>query len=261
MRNHQEVLDVLGEKVLPDLIRGASTELPVRAWVPACSTGEEAYWLAICFLEQFRATHREPHLRIFATDVDESALAIARRGVYGESIAGLLSAAWLERYFERTPRQRYRINEQLRSTVLIGRQDLFRDPPIVVKLDLISYRTIPADLESNVLRRLSIRFHFALKKDGWLLLGGAGAIVPPAELFEPVADGAEQRRTRFDGHLAALVVDIECQLHIAGEDRIQRIRRWIGHRLSNGVDAIDHHIGRHRGHAHALEHASPAEGA
>jgi chemotaxis methyl-accepting protein methylase/signal transduction histidine kinase len=182
-----DAFDVLTAEVLPGLIQRATAESAVRVWVPACSTGEEAYSLAICFCEQFRAACREPHLRIFATDTNERALAIARQGVYDDSILSAVSAERLQRYFEQTAAQRYRIKDQIRDTLVIGVQNLLKDPPIFSNLDLISYRNVPADLESGVLRRLSARFHFALKENGWLLFGAAEAVAPAVELFEPVS--------------------------------------------------------------------------
>jgi signal transduction histidine kinase len=179
--------DILAAQALPDLLRHDGPQLPVRVWAPACSTGEEAYFLAIWLFEHFRAAGREPHLRIFASDADEGALRATRLGLYDARIEGLVSAEQLQRYFERTAPQRYRVRDQVRATVTVATHNLLSDPPAFSNLDLISYRNIPADLTADIRRRLMSRFHFALRRGGWLLLDVAPAVAPPAALFASVS--------------------------------------------------------------------------
>jgi signal transduction histidine kinase/chemotaxis methyl-accepting protein methylase len=179
--------DVLAAKVLLHLIPVASAESPLRVWVPACATGEEAYSIAICCLEQFRRMRRPPHLRVLATDADLSAVAIARHGVYSESIASSIKAEQLQRYFDRTDSQHFRIKDEVRATLVVGVQNLLTDPSIFSNLDLISCRNMPADLPASTLQRLASRFHFALKDRAWLVLDKGQEQVPTDELFEPVS--------------------------------------------------------------------------
>lgn len=180
-----EAFGVLAKEVLPALIRQASADAPLRIWIPACATGEEAYSVAILLFEQFRAARKAVHLQVFATDVDQQSLDIARRGVYPESSVVALAAARL-RFFTRTEPHRYQIVKQLRDVITFAPQNLITDPPFS-RLDLVSCRNVLIYLEPAVQTKVIGLLHFALKPGGYLMLGPAESIGGATDLFEPVS--------------------------------------------------------------------------
>ena len=181
-----EAFAVLAAQVLPNLIRRASAEGPVRVWVPACSTGEEAYSIAMLLIEQFRAARKKPSLQIFATDVDEDSIEIARRGAYPDSIAAAVSPAQRQRFFIKSEPHHFQVGKQLREAVLFAPQNLLSDPPFS-KIDLISCRNALIYLEPDVQAKVISLLHYALTDRGYLMLGPAESLGPAADLFEPVS--------------------------------------------------------------------------
>jgi len=181
-----EAFNVLARRALPGLVRRAGPDSPLRVWVPACSTGEEAYSVAILLIEQFRAAHKNVHLQIFATDVEDDSLKIARRGQYFDSIAATVSPERLQRFFSRSDPRHYQVGKQLRDVVVFAPQNLITDPPFS-KLDLISCRNALIYLEPDIQAKVISLLHFALKDSGYLLLGPAETIGGAADLFEPIS--------------------------------------------------------------------------
>lgn len=179
---HERVLAA----ILPELMRGVDAQAPARVWVPSCFTGQDAYTLAICLFEAFRSARKPPHVRIFATDPDESALARARSGLCEQSISHAMPKELLERYFHRTARGGCRVNESVRRVLVFGMHDVLEDPPIFSNLSLISYRGVPANLEPEARQRLTRRLHFSLRDCGWLVLKAGRTDAADEELFEPI---------------------------------------------------------------------------
>ncbi|HLK51091.1 MAG TPA: CheR family methyltransferase [Bryobacteraceae bacterium] len=161
--------EALKKQVFPALLRGRSAETPVRVWVAGCSTGEEAYSMAICLLEYMRENDMEVPVQIFGTDLSEPALERARAGVYPESIASDVSAERLRRFFTRVDGQ-FQISRPVRDLCIFAQQNLTKDPPFS-KLDLITCRNVliylGPQLQANIMRL----FHYALKPSGYLVLG------------------------------------------------------------------------------------------
>jgi two-component system CheB/CheR fusion protein len=172
-------------EVLPSLVQSKDDDEPVRVWVPACATGEEAFSIAILLLEQLAATHKTSQLQVFATDLDEMALATARQAVYPDSIAADVSSERLSRFFFRTDEHCYRVNKALRDAVVFAIQSPIADPPFS-KLDLISCRNLLIYLEPEMQRKIIALFHFALNEGGYLFLGPSETIGRETGLFEPV---------------------------------------------------------------------------
>jgi two-component system CheB/CheR fusion protein len=135
-----EVFQYLAAKVIPDLIRGHPADAPIRIWIAGCSTGEEAYSLAMLFREAISESKRPIRLQVFASDVDPDALSVARDGSYPDSIEAEVSPARLARFFSLEDR-RYRVDPELRTAVVFTVQDLLADPPFS-RLDLISCRNL-----------------------------------------------------------------------------------------------------------------------
>jgi two-component system CheB/CheR fusion protein len=177
--------DELATTVLAALVRERDQDAPIRIWVPGCSTGEEAYSIAIVLAEQVAAAQSACRAQIFATDVDDDALEIARAGTYPESIALDVTPQRLQRFFTRED-HRYTIVKSIREAVVFAVQNLTSDPPFS-KLDLVSCRNVLIYLEPEMQERLLSLFHFALSPGGYLFLGSAEGVGPLDELFVPIS--------------------------------------------------------------------------
>ena len=161
----------LQSEILPHLFAELKAGDQVRVWVPGCATGEEAYSHAIILSEFAETISQPPSFQIFATDIDEEALAYGRNGVYSNAIAADVSAHRLRRFFTAEGLS-YRVKRELRETVLFAPQNLLRDPPFS-KLNLISCRNLLIYIERKAQERLLETFHFALKPGGYLFLGSS----------------------------------------------------------------------------------------
>jgi two-component system, chemotaxis family, CheB/CheR fusion protein len=179
-----ETFDVLQTIVLPKLLEERAPNDPIRIWLPGCSTGEEAYSLAIIVTEFVDSRPESPGIQIFATDVSDRVLEIARKGTFHQRIESDLSKERLRRFFSKVERG-YQINKQIRDLCVFARQNVLRDPPFS-RLDLISCRNVLIYFESAAQRKLIPFFHYALKPGGFLLLGGAETVGNFSDLFEPV---------------------------------------------------------------------------
>jgi len=176
----------LETEVIAPLIQAKDADAPVRVWVPGCATGEEAYSIAMLLLEHQTAAQNPCRPQIFATDVDEQALAIARRGIYPEGISTDVSPERLARFFTRADESAWQISRQARETVTFAMQNLITDAPFS-KMDLISCRNLLIYLEPELQTKITNLLHFALKEGGHLFLGPAETVGRQTALFEPVS--------------------------------------------------------------------------
>lgn len=190
------VFETLATRIVPAIIRNSSADRPIRVWVVGCSTGEEAYSLAILFREQMREQARDPKLQIFASDADPDAIAHAREGLYPETIEADVSQARLKKYFIKEENG-YRVSAELRASVVFTVQNVLADPPIS-RVDLVSCRNLLIYLNPEAQTKVLSVFHFALREDGILLLGNAENIDSHSSHFEPVhrAERIFRRRGR-----------------------------------------------------------------
>jgi two-component system CheB/CheR fusion protein len=168
------VFEFLEENVVPDLVRDHDLDRPLRIWVAGCSSGEETYSLAMLFREQISVSKREVRLQMFASDVDPDAVAIARDGLYPQSIEADVSPDRLAAFFTREDHS-YRVSPDLRANVVFTVQDLLADPPFA-RLDFVSCRNLLIYLRPEAQAKVAAVFHFALREGGLLLLGNAEAI-------------------------------------------------------------------------------------
>lgn len=168
------VFDLLARKTIPDLIRNHSTDRPLRIWIAGCSTGEEAYSLAMLFREKMAAAAKDVALQIFASDVDPEAVESAREGLYPATIEADVSSERLARFF-RKEKQGYRVSPELRAAVVFTVQDVLADPPFS-RLDMISCRNLLIYLRPEAQAKAISVFHFALCPGGLLLLGTAETV-------------------------------------------------------------------------------------
>lgn len=178
-----EVFEALKNDVLPKLLAQRGDD-PVRCWVLGCSTGQEAYSLAMVFLEAARKVTRARTLQVFATDLNEKLLEKARHGLYAKTLAQDISPERLREFFIEEDGG-YRINKALREMVVFARQNLIADPPFS-RMDLISCRNLLIYLEPGLQQKALPTFHYALKPHGYLLLGASESVGGFTDLFEPV---------------------------------------------------------------------------
>ncbi|HSJ55198.1 MAG TPA: chemotaxis protein CheB, partial [Anaerolineae bacterium] len=181
-----EVFQSVRERVLPDLLGNADRPPgdPLRVWVPACATGEEAYSLAILIREYMDETKHEVPVQIFATDIDERAIEIARRGFYAHTIAAHVTPPRLERYFVPVDGD-YQVAEAVRKMVVFAPQSVIKDPPFS-HIDLVSCRNLLIYLEPELQRAVLAVFAYALKPGGYLLLGTSETPAQSTLYFEAV---------------------------------------------------------------------------
>jgi two-component system CheB/CheR fusion protein len=193
-----ESFAALQEKVLPGLFQGKPAGSTVRVWSTGCSTGEEAYSLAILLLEQMDALKQSYLVQVFATDIDSRAIATARIGLYPAEIARDVSPQRLARYFVLEPGgHRYRINKVVRDLLVFSEQDLCRDPPFS-KLDLVSCRNLLIYLDADLQKKLIPLFHYALLPGGALFLGTSEGLGESDALFDVVDRKAKLFRRKAD---------------------------------------------------------------
>jgi len=201
-----EAYRVLEQQLIPVLIARRTGDLPIRVWVPGCATGEEAYSLAMLLLEAIStqpvlsqavpnatregtgnvATAVLPSLQVFASDIDDDAIEVARIGIYPASVVSDVSEERLKRFFVAVDDNHYRINKQLRESIVFSHQNLISDAPFS-KLDLISCRNLLIYLEPEMQHKVISLLHFALATDGYLFLGPSESIGRAINLFETVS--------------------------------------------------------------------------
>jgi len=177
----------LATEVIAPIVAGKKNDDAIRIWVPGCSTGEEAYTMAMLVQERVRRARKNCQVQVFATDTNNEALEIGRLGRYPAGIATRLSPLLLKRYFTSySDPQEYAVNDALRKMVVFGTQNLFADPPFG-RVDLISCRNVLIYLEPDVQKRVLNIFHFALRQQGYLFLGSSESNGGRDELFQPIS--------------------------------------------------------------------------
>lgn len=176
--------EALSEECIAPLLAKGGPDDVIRVWVPGCATGEEAYSLAILFREAMALADQPRKIQIFATDIDDQAIGLARAGVFPDTIAVDVSAQRLERYFQQEKGQ-YRVSKDLREMCLFSVHDLVKDPPFS-KLDLISCRNLMIYFAAPLQKRVVQMFHYALKPEGVVLLGASEALTTHARLFASI---------------------------------------------------------------------------
>jgi len=178
------VFEALRKTVFPKLVAHRSAGQPLRIWVPGCSTGEEVYSLAISLVEFLATKQLTVPLQIFGSDISENNLRKARTGRYPATIAATVSATRLRRFFSKA-NGGYEINKSIREMCVFAKQNLVKDPPFS-RLDLISCRNVLIYLGPVLQAKALPVFHYALKPDGYLLLGTSETIHGFLDLFTVV---------------------------------------------------------------------------
>jgi two-component system, chemotaxis family, CheB/CheR fusion protein len=177
-----DVFDQLAKRVIPKIVKNRDPDEQIRVWVAGCSTGEEAYTIAILLIEALSARKLDINLLIFATDIDATALNKARNGTYPKSIEADITTKRLRRFFIKDG-DNYRVVKQLRECVAFAEQNLISDPPFS-KLDLISCRNLLIYVEPELQRKIISLFQYSLNDHGYLLLGSSETIGRLGNLFK-----------------------------------------------------------------------------
>jgi two-component system CheB/CheR fusion protein len=169
-----QAFEVLEQKVLPALVKGKPEGATLRLWVAGCSTGEEAYSLAILFREYLTQQELRLTVQIFASDLDSRAIETARAGLYPVGTAGDIAPERLQRFFTKED-SRYRVKQEIRDLVVFATHNILTDAPFT-KLDLLSCRNLLIYLGTKAQHKLLPLFHYALKPNGILFLGPSETI-------------------------------------------------------------------------------------
>jgi two-component system, chemotaxis family, CheB/CheR fusion protein len=179
----REAFEALEQKVIPELFKNKGADDAVRVWVPGCATGEEAYSIAMLLCEH-APEDDGPKIQVFASDIDERSLDVARTGRYLAAIEQQVSPERLKRFFVREDGS-YRVIGELREMCLFSKHDLLRDPPFS-RLDLISCRNLLIYIDADLQKRIIPLFHYALRDEAYLFLGASENVSRHAALFETI---------------------------------------------------------------------------
>jgi two-component system CheB/CheR fusion protein len=180
------VWEKLKDVVIPNIIANKQEGVALRAWIPACSTGEEAYSLAIVFKEAIekKKTLGGISLQIFATDLDNDAIETARKGVFPENIAANVSPKRLSRFFTKVE-DGYRINTEIREMVVFAKHNIIMHAPFT-KIDILSCRNMLIYMDPELQKKLLGLFYYSLNSDGVIVLGSAETLGTQSHFFTPV---------------------------------------------------------------------------
>jgi two-component system CheB/CheR fusion protein len=180
----QAAFDGLAGAAIPNLFAGKGFDTPVRVWVAGCASGEEAYTIAMLLREQIARLEAPPPVQVFATDIDEHALEVARRGRYDQGIVEHVSGEQLARFFIQDGRF-YQVTKAIRDMCIFSAHNLISDPPFT-RIDLIACRNVLIYFDADLQRKLIPLLHYALAPQGYLFLGSSESLAGHAELFRMI---------------------------------------------------------------------------
>ncbi|MCE7984971.1 MAG: PAS domain S-box protein [Caldilinea sp. CFX5] len=209
---------MLERDCIPQLFQGKGRSDLVRVWVAGCATGEEAYSVAMQLAERAAQITDPPRWQIFATDLDEAAITIARRGLYPATIAKDIAPGRLQRYFTEE-NGCYRVKPEIRENILFAAHDLLRDPPFS-RLDLICCRNVLIYFTRPAQEKVFATFHYALNPSGYLFLGASESIDAANDLFA--------------------VLNKQCHLYQRRNITLLPPRRPLGHVITPAPAALEH---------------------
>jgi len=179
-----DIFEALRKIVFPRIVETKKANAPIRGWVPACSTGEEAYSIAIALVEFLEERRQQTRVQLFATDVDDDSILAARRGRYPQNIALDVTPERLARFFV-SQDDGYSVSREIRDMVVFSTHDVAKDPPFS-RLDLVSCRNLLIYLQPVMQKKVLRIFHYALHSTGFLLLGNSESVGDAADLFSVV---------------------------------------------------------------------------
>lgn len=179
-----EAYDILSREIKTIINKDLINNSTFRCWVPACATGEEVYSIAILLFENIEKVDKNINIQIFATDIDETAIEFARRGIYPATICEDVSIDRLNKYFIKKG-DFYKIKKQIRDLVVFAKQDLIKDPPFS-KLDFISCRNLLIYMDQSLQKKILPLFHYILNYNGLLFLGSSESIGNFTDQFQTI---------------------------------------------------------------------------
>jgi two-component system CheB/CheR fusion protein len=179
-----DAFDTIVGNVIPEIFHGKQPGEPVRVWVAGCSTGEEAYSIAILLAEYAEQHYLRNDIKIFATDIDKDAIEFASHGLYPESIAADISGERLARFFVKK-NEKYQISPTIREMVIFAYHNIFKDPPFR-RIDLISCRNLLIYLQSVLQKKILTNFHFSMNATGFMFLGSSETIGDLSRYFRTI---------------------------------------------------------------------------
>lgn len=193
----EKSFELLASAVIPEIFAQHTEKSEIRVWVPACSTGEEAYTLAILFKDYMSANNIIKEVKIFATDIDEESLSFAGEGFYPSNISADVPSKILAKHFIRRDTD-YQINDNIRRMIIFARHNII-DEPAFSKLDLISCRNLLIYLNIDVQQKILSTFHLCLKNDGFMFLGSSESLGKLSEGFDIFDSKAKifKKRNRY----------------------------------------------------------------
>jgi two-component system, chemotaxis family, CheB/CheR fusion protein len=200
-----DVYEAFKNSTLPRIFEGRDPSQQIRIWVAGCSTGEEVYSIAICLLEYLTGTISEPPIQIFGTDASESNIQKARAGLYSETIAEDVSPERLRRFFVKSDKG-FQVAKRVRDLCIFARQNLCYDPPFS-RMDVISCRNVLIYFGADLQRQLIPTFHYALRPEGFLILGTSETIREFTDLFS-LTDRKHKIYTRTEGNSSRVLLDV-----------------------------------------------------
>ncbi|SEW42896.1 chemotaxis protein CheB [Chitinophaga arvensicola] len=198
-----EAFDVIRETVLPEIMTRKKPEEEIKIWIAGCATGEEAYTMAILLYEEAEKTGKEITIKVFATDIDKSALEFAGKGLYGDQVQQEISPARLARHFIQEANG-YRIKQHIRKMLIFAQHNVVKNPPYC-NMDLISCRNLLIYMNISLQQKALAMLHFGLSQQGYLFLGSSenmGMLQPHLteidKKWKIYRNQASARSVRFD---------------------------------------------------------------
>jgi len=180
-----KTFQTLTETIFPALFKNKAADESIRVWIAGCSTGEEAFSIAICLHEFLGEKLSDTKIQIFASDISEKAIKKARAAIFTEADVEILSAIQLKSYFEKN-NAGYKVNKLIRNMCVFAQHNFLKDPPFA-KLDLITCRNVLIYMDPFLQKKAFTNFHYALKKNGFLLLGKSETIGASSDLFTQIS--------------------------------------------------------------------------
>ncbi|MGF6227858.1 two-component system CheB/CheR fusion protein [Inquilinus ginsengisoli] len=220
-----DAFETLARTVIPKLFEGRGADEAIRIWVPGCATGEEVYSVAILMREHMETLSAVPKVQLFATDIDEHALAIARTGRYPEGLLDGVSPDRRQRFFS-TDGASFVIGKEVRDLCIFSPHSVLRDPPFST-LDLVSCRNLLIYFGPEAQRQVIPVFHYALRPGGYLFLGTSENVSQFSDLFGAVDKKHRIFRSRDDGGEMARRLPLSVAGLTPGKAHDSRIRRAV----------------------------------
>ncbi|MBL6992093.1 MAG: PAS domain-containing protein [Bacteriovoracaceae bacterium] len=226
-----EAFAILKGEHLSKLLASKPDDYQVRVWVAGCSSGEEAYSMAIIIHECMEAIGKQFSVQIFGTDLDEQAIQVAREGLYPGAISVDVSPERLKKYFVKE-NDHYRINKQIRAMVIFAQQNIIKDPPFT-KLDFLSCRNMLIYFGQELQQKLIPVFQYSLKQNGLLFLGSSESLGHSANVFTSLDKKWKIFKCHLVDSLSHRAMNFKTPVHVASTPKKTSLGRTP---LSNGLD-------------------------